>query len=169
MDARHVQPNITHKVLAKWEEEGKLSAIVTQNIDGIHQKAGSKRVYELHGTTMRNYCNQCGKEYESDYIFESKEYIPRCQCGGIVRPYVTLYEEGLPEDAVNGAINAIANADMLIIGGTSLKVYPAASYIQYFKGKHLVVINKEKLDVKLDIKDDICFCGSLGDVFMELI
>ena len=169
MDARHFQPNITHKVLAKWEEEGKLSAIVTQNIDGIHQKAGSKRVYELHGTTMRNYCNQCGKEYESDYIFESKEYIPRCQCGGIVRPYVTLYEEGLPEDAVNGAINAIANADMLIIGGTSLKVYPAASYIQYFKGKHLVVINKEKLDVKLDIKDDICICGSLGDVFKELI
>lgn len=169
MDARHIQPNITHKVLARWEEEGKLSAIVTQNIDGLHQKAGSKRVYELHGTTMRNYCNQCGKEYESDYIFESKEYIPRCQCGGIVRPYVTLYEEGLPEDAVNGAINAIANADMLIIGGTSLKVYPAASYIQYFRGKHLVVINKEKLDVKLDIKDDLCICGSLGDVFKELI
>lgn len=168
MDARHIQPNITHKVLAKWEEEGKLSAIVTQNIDGLHQKAGSKRVYELHGTTMRNYCNQCGKEYESDYIFESKEYIPRCQCGGIVRPYVTLYEEGLPEDAVNGAINTIANADMLIIGGTSLKVYPAASYIQYFIGKHLVVINREKLDVKLDTNNDLFICDSLGSVFKEL-
>ena len=169
MDSREIQPNITHKVLAKWEEEGKLSAVVTQNIDGLHQKAGSKRVYELHGTTLRNYCNQCGKEYEADYIFESKEYIPRCQCGGIVRPYVTLYEEGLPEDAVNGAINAISNADMLIIGGTSLKVYPAASYIQYFKGKHLVVINREKLDVKLDMKDDLCICGSLGDVFKKFV
>ena len=168
MDARHIQPNITHKVLAKWEEEGKLSAVVTQNIDGLHQKAGSKRVYELHGTTLRNYCNQCGKEYEADHIFESKEYIPRCQCGGIVRPYVTLYEEGLPEDAVNGAINAISNADMLIIGGTSLKVYPAASYIQYFRGKHLVVINREKLDVKLDTNNDLFICGSLGDVFKEL-
>lgn len=168
MDSREIQPNITHKVLAKWEEEGKLSAVVTQNIDGLHQKAGSKRVYELHGTTLRNYCNQCGKEYEADYIFESKEYIPRCQCGGIVRPYVTLYEEGLPEDAVNGAIGAIANADMLIIGGTSLKVYPAASYIQYFRGKHLVVINREKLDVKLDTNNDLFICGTLGDVFKEL-
>ena len=162
------KPNACHIALAKLEEMGKLKAVVTQNIDGLHQKAGSKRVYELHGTTLRNYCNQCGKEYEADYIFESKEYIPRCQCGGIVRPYVTLYEEGLPEDAVNGAINAISNADMLIIGGTSLKVYPAASYIQYFKGKHLVVINREKLDVKLDMKDDLCICGSLGDVFNEL-
>ena len=169
MDSREIQPNITHKVLAKWEEEGKLSAVVTQNIDGLHQKAGSKRVYELHGTTMRNYCTQCGKEYKADHIFESKEYIPRCQCSGIVRPYVTLYEEGLPDDAVNGAIGAIANADMLIIGGTSLKVYPAASYIQYFRGKHLVVINREKLDVKLDMKDDLCICGSLGDVFKELL
>jgi len=168
MDARHVEPNITHKVLAKWEEQGKLSAIVTQNIDGLHQKAGSSKVYELHGTTWRNYCSHCKKDYPSDYLFESKEAVPRCECGGMVRPYVTLYEEGLPEDAVSGAIHAISNADMLIIGGTSLRVYPAASYVRYFKGKHLVVINREELDVKLDDENDLFICGSLGDVFEEL-
>ena len=168
MDARHVEPNITHKVLADWEAQGKLSAIVTQNIDGLHQKAGSKRVYELHGTTQRNYCSRCKKEFPSDYLFENKEPVPRCECGGMVRPYVTLYEEGLPEDAVSGAIFAISNADMLIIGGTSLRVYPAASYVRYFKGKHLVVINREELDVKLDDTDDLFICGSLGDVFGAL-
>lgn len=168
MDARHVEPNVTHKVLARWEEEGKLSAIVTQNIDGLHQKAGSKNVYELHGTTWRNYCSHCKKDYPSDYLFESKEAVPRCDCGGMVRPYVTLYEEGLPEDAVRGAIHAISNADMLIIGGTSLRVYPAASYVHYFKGKHLVVINREELDVKLDKEEDLFICGSLGEVFSKL-
>lgn len=168
MDARHVEPNITHQILAKWETEGKLSAIVTQNIDGLHQKAGSKRVYELHGTTERNYCSWCKKPYPSDYLFESKEAVPKCECGGVVRPYVTLYEESLPEDAVHGAINAIAKADMLIIGGTSLRVYPAASYVRYFSGKHLVVINKEELDVKLDEENDLFICGALGEVFGEL-
>ena len=168
MDARHVEPNITHKVLAKLEEQGKLKAVVTQNIDGLHQLAGSKNVYELHGTTWKNYCSWCKKDFPSDYLFESKEAIPKCECGGVVRPYVTLYEEGLPEDAVNGAIHAIMRADMLIIGGTSLKVYPAASYVRYFKGKHLVVINREELDVKLDEEDDLFICGSLGDVFREV-
>ena len=171
MDSREIQPNITHKVLAKWEEEGKLSAVVTQNIDGLHQKAGSKRVYELHGTTLRNYCNQCGKEYEADYIFESKEYIPRCQCGGIVRPYVTLYEEGLPEDAVNGAINAISNADMLIIGGTSLTVAPACNLIYDFCGEHLVIINKDSLKEKTMINpdSDLIINASLGEVFSKIL
>lgn len=168
MDARHVEPNITHKVLARMEEEGKLLAVVTQNIDGLHQKAGSKKVYELHGTTLRNYCSWCKKEYPSDYLFESKESVPKCECGGMIRPDVTLYEESLSDEAVSGAINAIANADMLIIGGTSLRVYPAASYVQYFRGKHLVVINREELDVKLDPENDLFICGSLGEVFKEL-
>ena len=169
MDARHVEPNITHKVLAKWEEEGTRTAVVTQNIDGLHQKAGSKKVYELHGTTWRNYCSWCKKDFPSNYLFDSKDAVPKCQCGGIVRPYVTLYEEGLPEDAVYSAIDAIANADLLIIGGTSLRVYPAASYVRYFRGKHLVVINREELDVKLDDGQDLFICGSLGDVFKEFL
>ena len=168
MDARHVQPNITHKALARMEEEGKLLAVVTQNIDGLHQKAGSKKVYELHGTTLRNYCAWCKKEYPSDYLFESNEAVPKCECVGQIRPDVTLYEEALPDTAVNGAIGAIASADMLIIGGTSLRVYPAASYVRYFKGKHLVVINREELDVRLDPENDLFICGSLGDVFREL-
>ena len=168
MDARHVEPNITHKVLARMEEEGKLLAVVTQNIDGLHQKAGSKKVYELHGTTLRNYCAWCKKEYPSDYLFESTEAVPKCTCGGQIRPDVTLYEESLPDTAVSGAISAIANADMLIIGGTSLRVYPAASYVRYFRGKHLVVINREELDVRLDAENDLFICGSLGEVFQTL-
>lgn len=168
MDARNVEPNITHKVLARMEEEGKLLAVVTQNIDGLHQKAGSKKVYELHGTTLRNYCAWCKKEYPSDYLFESSDAVPKCTCGGQIRPDVTLYEEVLSDEAVNGAIRAIANADMLIIGGTSLRVYPAASYVHYFRGKHLVVINREELDVRLDPENDLFICGSLGEVFREL-
>ena len=168
MDARHVEPNITHKVLARMEEEGKLLAVVTQNIDGLHQKAGSKKVYELHGTTLRNYCAWCKKEYPSDYLFESNEAIPKCTCGGQIRPDVTLYEEALSEAAINGAISAIINADMLIIGGTSLRVYPAASYVRYFRGKHLVVINREELDVRLDPENDLFICGALGEVFRKL-
>lgn len=168
MDARHVEPNITHKVLARMEEEDKLLAVVTQNIDGLHQKAGSKKVYELHGTTLRNYCSWCKKEYPSDYLFESKEPVPKCECGGMIRPDVTLYQESLSDEAVNGAISAIANADMLIIGGTSLRVYPAASYVHYFRGKHLVVINREELDVRLDPENDLFICGSLGEVFSKV-
>ena len=168
MDARHVEPNITHKVLARMEEQGKLLAVVTQNIDGLHQKAGSKKVYELHGTTFRNYCAWCKKEYPADYLFESAEPVPKCDCGGQIRPDVTLYEEALSDEAVSGAISAIASADILIIGGTSLRVYPAASYVRYFRGKHLVVINREELDVRLDAENDLFICGSLGEVFGEL-
>lgn len=169
MDARGVEPNITHKVLAQLEEQGKLTAVVTQNIDGLHQKAGSKRVYELHGTTLRNYCSWCKKEYPADYLFINKDAVPKCTCGGMIRPDVTLYEESLSDEAVSGAIHAIANADMLIIGGTSLRVYPAASYVRYFRGKHLVVINREPLDVQLNQENDLFICGSLGEVFGEVI
>ena len=168
MDARQVKPNITHKKLAELEEKGKLLAVVTQNIDGLHQKAGSKKVYELHGTTFRNYCARCRKEYAADYIFESKDAVPRCNCGGMVRPDVTLYSEPLSDEAQYGAVNAIAEADMLIIGGTSLRVYPAAGFIRYFRGKHIVVINREKLDVSLNAQDDLFICGSLGEVFEQL-
>ncbi len=168
MDTRNIEPNISHWALVQLEEQGKLKAVVTQNIDGLHQKAGSKKVYELHGTTQRNYCSRCKKEYPADYIFTSSQAVPRCECKGIIRPYVTLYEEALPEDAVRDAVNAIANADMLIIAGTSLRVYPAAGYVRYFRGKHLVVINKEELDVKLDAEKDLFICASLGDVFSAI-
>ena len=126
MDTRDIEPNNAHKYLAKLEEFGKLRGVVTQNIDGLHQKAGSNKVYEIHGSALRNYCLKCGKKYPKDYIFETNEPIPHCDCGGMIRPDITLYEEGLPEDAVSGAVNAIAKADVLIIGGTSLTVYPAA-------------------------------------------
>lgn len=168
MDTRNIEPNITHKVLAKMEEIGKLKAIVTQNIDGLHQKAGSKNVFEIHGTTQRNYCSKCKKEYHSDFLFDTKETIPKCECGGLIRPDVTLYGENLPNEAVNGAVEAISNADMLIIGGTSLKVYPAANYISYFSGRHLVVINKEKIQVLLYGETDLMIVDSLGNVFSEI-
>lgn len=168
MDTRNIEPNITHKVLAKMEEIGKLKAIVTQNIDGLHQKAGSKNVFEIHGTTQRNYCSKCKKEYHSDFLFDTKETIPKCECGGLIRPDVTLYGENLPNKAVNGTVEAIRNADMLIIGGTSLKVYPAANYISYFGGKHLVVINREKIHVILNGDTDLMIVDSLGSVFTEI-
>lgn len=169
MDARHVQPNVTHKVLAKLEEMGKLIGIVTQNIDGLHQKAGSKKVFEIHGTTTRNYCMSCKTLYDEDFIYESKEAIPHCpKCGGVVRCDVTLYGEGLPDDAVSGAINALSRADMIIVGGTSLRVYPAASFIYYFKGKHMAVINREPLDIALDPENDVAIIGSLGEAFSQL-
>ena len=168
MDTRNIEPNITHKVLAKMEEIGKLKAIVTQNIDGLHQKAGSKNVFEIHGTTQRNYCSKCKKEYHSDFLFDTKETIPKCECGGLIRPDVTLYGENLPNDAVNGAVEAISNADMLIIGGTSLKVYPAANYISYFSGRHLVIINREKIQVLINEDTDLTIVDSLGNVFSEI-
>ena len=133
------EPNITHKVLARWESEGKLSAVVTQNIDGLHQKAGSKHVYELHGSVLRNYCTRCGKFYSAEFV-KNSEGIPRCTCGGMVKPDVVLYEEGLDQQTLNKAIRAIAEADMLIIGGTSLNVYPAAGLINYYRGRKLVLI-----------------------------
>ena len=165
MDTRAVEPNAAHRFLAELERAGKLKAIVTQNIDGLHQRAGSKNVFEIHGTTMRNYCSRCGKPYPGDYIFTSGEGVPHCTCGGTVRCDVTLYEEQLPEAAVEGAIDAIANADMLIIGGTSLTVYPAASFVRYFRGKHLAVINRDPLDVPLRPERDIEINDSIGKVF----
>lgn len=168
MDTRDIEPNITHKVLAKLEEIGKLKGIVTQNIDGLHQKAGSKNVYEIHGTTQVNYCHKCKEKYPTDYIFEVGEDIPKCTCGGIIRPNVTLYEEDLPKQAVNDALGAIYNADMLIIAGTSLQVYPAANYIYEFHGKHMVVINREELKLNLNPDTDLFICCSMGKVFNEL-
>lgn len=167
MDARFAKPNAAHIFLAGLESAGRLSAVITQNIDGLHTDAGSRNVYEIHGSTRRNYCIKCGKKYPADYIYESKEDIPHCDCGGMVRCDVTLYEEALPERAVNGAINAIKFADMLIIGGTSLTVYPAASYIKYFSGKHLAVINKDPLSVFLDPENDIEIILPIGEVFSQ--
>ena len=168
MDARNVLPNAAHLYLAELEKKGKLKAVVTQNIDGLHQKAGSVNVCEIHGTTMRNYCMRCGKYYPSDYIFESKDRIPRCSCGGIVRCDVTLYEEQLPSDAVERAVKAIRSADMMIIGGTSLTVYPAASYVGFFRGKHIAIINKEHISYDLDPVLDVEINQPIGRVFSEL-
>ena len=168
MDTRNIEPNITHKVLAKMEQIGKLEAIVTQNIDGLHQKAGSKNVFEIHGTTRRNYCSKCKIEYHPDFIFNTKDAIPKCECRGLIRPDVTLYGESLPTKAVDNAISAISHADMLMIGGTSLQVYPAANFISYFTGKHLVVINKEPIDLTLNVDTDLIIIDSLGTVFSEI-
>lgn len=168
LDARDIEPNITHKVLAKLEDIGKLKAIVTQNIDGLHQKAGSKNVYEIHGTTQRNYCIKCGKEYPSDYIFNSTESIPICDCKRMIRPDVVLYGEGLPVQTVNEAVLHIKQADLLIIAGTSLKVYPAANFINYFSGDHLVVINKEEIKLPMDPENDLIITDSLGNVFNKI-
>lgn len=165
MDTRNIEPNFAHRFLAELEKTGKLRAVVTQNIDGLHQKAGSINVSEIHGTTRRNYCERCGKEYPPDHIFESKEKIPHCECGGIIRCDVTLYEEQLPERAVADAVEAIGSADMLIIGGTSLQVYPAASFIRCFTGKHVVVINREKLETPFRGTDVLEINSSIGEVF----
>lgn len=167
LDTREIAPNNAHKYLAALEKKGKLKAIVTQNIDGLHQKAGSRNVFEIHGSALRNYCMSCGKNYPADYIFQSREPIPRCSCGGVIRPDVTLYEESLPEGAVEGAIHAISDADLLIIGGTSLTVYPAASYINYFHGSCIAVINESRLSVP-EAGDTIVIRAKIGQVFSEL-
>ena len=167
MDTRNIEPNDAHRYLVELEKRGKLSAIVTQNIDGLHQKAGSKKVFEIHGSALRNYCMKCGKRYDANYIFDSKEEIPHCTCGGIIRPDITLYEEGLPEEAVNGAIKAIREADLLIIGGTSLTVYPAASYINYVRGKYLVVINESDLSIPRS-ENTLILHEKIGKVFRQL-
>ena len=159
------EPNVTHKVLAKWEREGKLSAVVTQNIDGLHQKAGSRRVYELHGSVLRNYCTRCGKAYSAEYIRDCAG-VPKCDCGGTVKPDVVLYEEGLDQATLEGAVRAIAGADMLIVGGTSLTVYPAAGLIQYYGGNRLVLINRD--ETPYDDQADLVLHESLGDVFRYL-
>ena len=168
MDTRNIGPNITHRVLARLEKMGKLKAIVTQNIDALHQKAGSNNVYEIHGTTQRNYCNKCKKVYDSDFLFSTTMSIPKCECGGLIRPDVTLYGENLPDDVVENAIRAIESADMLIIAGTSLQVYPAADFIYNFCGKHLVVINKEEVKIQLNKETDLFICEAMGKVFAEI-
>ena len=142
MNSLKYQPNITHKKLAEWENAGKLNAVVTQNIDGLHQKADSKKVYELHGSVLRNYCMKCHKFYDAEFVFNSKD-VPTCECGGIIKPDVVLYEEPLNEETMMKAIVAISQADMLIVGGTSLTVQPASSLINYYQGKKLVLINKD--------------------------
>lgn len=159
------KPNVIHTTLAKLEQAGKLSAVVTQNIDGLHQLAGSKNVYELHGSIHRNYCTKCGRFYSAEYIRDC-DGIPTCDCGGIIKPDVVLYEEMLDENIINKSINAIANADMLIIGGTSLSVYPAASFVRYFKGKYLVIINKSS--TQMDCNADLVMHSSLGEVFSKI-
>ena len=159
------EPNITHKVLARWEQEGRLSAVVTQNIDGLHQKAGSKKVYELHGSVLRNYCQRCGKFHSAEFIKESAG-VPKCSCGGTVKPDVVLYEEGLDETTIEKSIMAIYNADLLIVGGTSLTVYPAAGLLRYFRGDRLVLINRD--ETPYDSQADLVIHDSLGHVFSQL-
>ena len=160
-----VQPNITHFTLAKWEREGHLAAVVTQNIDGLHQKAGSRRVYELHGSILRNYCTQCGKFYPAEFVKNSNG-IPRCGCGGIVKPDVVLYEEGLNDRIVEGALEAISQADMLLVAGTSLTVYPAAGFLRYYPGNRLVLINRDP--TPYDDRADLVIHDSLGKVLSRL-
>lgn len=156
-----VKPNKAHIALDKLEQAGKLKAVVTQNIDGLHQLAGSKVVYELHGSTLRNYCESCRKFYGIEAI-EKADGIPRCDCGGRIKPDVVLYEEMLDDNCINGAVRAIAAADTLIIGGTSLAVYPAAGFINYFKGKHLVIINKAATSA--DSGAELVIHRSIGEV-----
>ena len=165
MNSLKYEPNITHFKLAELEAEGKLDAVITQNIDGLHQKAGSKKVYELHGSVLRNYCMKCGKFYDAEYVFGS-DGVPTCECGGIVKPDVVLYEEGLDNDTISGAIAKIANADLLIVGGTSLTVQPASSLINYFRGDNLVLINKDA--TMYDSKADLVINESLGKVFEKI-
>lgn len=159
------QPNAAHLTLARWEREGKLTAVVTQNIDGLHSAAGSKRVYELHGSVLRNYCMRCGRFYDAEYIKNSRG-IPKCECGGTIKPDVVLYGESLDSDCITGALNAIANADLLIIGGTSLSVYPAAGLIDDFRGEHLVLVNKSA--TPQDARADLVIREPIGDVFSRL-
>lgn len=160
------KPNKAHLKLAELEEKGKLSAVITQNIDGLHQMAGSKNVLELHGSIHRNYCQKCGKFYDAKYVKESLE-IPRCECGGIIKPDVVLYEEGLDNMVINQTIQAISKADMLIIGGTSLVVYPAAGFVDYFKGDYLVVLNKTT--TSRDVYADLCIQEPIGEVLGSII
>ena len=166
MLALDAKPNAAHKKLAQWEQEGKLKAVVTQNIDGLHQAAGSKMVYELHGSVHRNYCQKCGAFYDARYMLERKG-IPKCEkCGGIIKPDVVLYEEGLDDATIRGAIHAISHADVLIIGGTSLTVYPAAGLIDYYNGNKLVLINKSV--TPMDSRADLLVQGPIGEIFSQL-
>ena len=160
-----VEPNITHRFLAKLEEAGKLSGVITQNIDGLHQEGGSRTVIELHGSIHRNYCMKCHKFYPLSAMTGS-EPVPHCECGGIIKPDVVLYEESLKDNDVDSALSLISGADVLIVGGTSLSVYPAASFIHYFSGDHLVLINKSS--TPYDNNADLLIQAGLGEVFSQL-
>ncbi len=166
MMALDAKPNKAHYKLAEWEKEGKCRAVVTQNIDGLHQMAGSKNVYELHGSIHRNYCTKCRKFFDAQYVKNSRG-VPVCDaCGGLIKPDVVLYEEGLDNTVVSRAIRAISEADVLIIGGTSLAVYPAAGMIDYFRGKHLILINRSS--TPRDAQADLVINDSIGEVFGQL-
>ena len=165
MNLLKYQPNITHMKLAELEAKGKLKAVITQNIDGLHQKAGSKVVYELHGSVLRNYCMNCHKFYDAEYVFNSNG-SPRCSCGGIIKPDVVLYEEGLDEETIEKSIYSIQNADLLIVGGTSLTVQPASVLINFFRGKNLVLINRDS--TPYDNKANLVINDSLGTVFSKI-
>lgn len=160
------KPNRAHHALAKLEREGKVRAVVTQNIDGLHQAAGSREVLELHGSVHRNYCTRCGEFYSLEDVIKS-EGVPRCQCGGVVKPDVVLYEEGLDNEVIERSVKFIRNADVLIIGGTSLTVYPAAGLIDYYRGSKLVLINKS--DTSRDSQADLVICDSIGKVLGEAV
>lgn len=159
------EPNITHRKLAQWEQEGKLQAVVTQNIDGLHQRAGSRKVYELHGSVLRNYCTRCGTFYPAEFV-KNAAGVPRCTCGGTVKPDVVLYEEGLDQEVIAKSVHAIRSADLLIVGGTSLTVYPAAGLIQYYRGNRLVLINRDA--TPYDDQADLVLHDNLGEVFSQL-
>ena len=159
------KPNVTHKVLARWEQEGRLAAVVTQNIDGLHQKAGSKKVYELHGSVLRNYCQRCGKFHSAEFV-KGSEGVPKCECGGTVKPDVVLYEESLDQKTMEKAVLAIYDADLLIVAGTSLTVYPAAGLVRYYRGRRLVLINRDA--TPYDRYANLVFHESLGDIFSQL-
>ena len=161
------KPNAAHLKLAQWEKEGKLKAVITQNIDGLHQMAGSKKVLELHGSVHRNYCRKCGKGFDAEYILNSTTKVPLCdECGGIIKPDVVLYEEGLDQQTLEDAVFYISHADMLIIGGTSLAVYPAAGLIDYYRGNKLVLINKST--TPMDSRADLLIQAGLGEVFGQV-
>ena len=159
------EPNVTHKVLARWEREGRLAAVVTQNIDGLHQKAGSKNVLELHGSVLRNYCVRCHKSYSAEFVKNAKG-VPMCDCGGVVKPDVVLYEESLDEGVMYRAAKAISEADVLIVAGTSLTVWPAAGMIRYYRGRRLVLINRDP--TPYDDEANLVLHARLGDVFSQL-
>ena len=160
------EPNAAHRALAALEREGKLRAIVTQNIDGLHQKAGSKNIYELHGSIWRNYCTKCGKSYSAEFIRDSGG-VPHCACGGLIKPDVVLYEEGLDEKTIKGAVRAIAEADVLIVGGPSLTVYPAAGLIRYYGGNRLVLINRD--ETPYDGYANLIFREPIGQVLGQCV
>ena len=165
MMALDAKPNPAHLKLAELEKAGKLTAVVTQNIDGLHQAAGSRNVYELHGSIHRNYCMKCGKFYYAGYV-KNYDGVPRCECGGMIKPDVVLYEEGLDQATIQGAVRAISQADMLIIGGTSLVVYPAAGFIDYFRGKYLAVINKS--ETARSVRADLTIAAPIGEIMSKI-